>query len=131
MVNGIGAAEILNGVRGAAGADKGALAELICSVSRLVDQFPEISEVDLNPVFAGKDGAVAADVRIIVDFKPAAPRFRPSQAEIVSRDEPDHETRRGRGDRSFRGGRQDRQLGDAQSHRRRLRRSNLPDPSAT
>jgi len=84
MINGIGAAEILNGVRGAAAADKGALAELICSVSRLVDQFPEITEVDLNPVFAGKEGAVAADVRIIVDFKPAPPRFRPSHEEIVT-----------------------------------------------
>ncbi|HEV3108964.1 MAG TPA: acetate--CoA ligase family protein [Candidatus Binataceae bacterium] len=84
MISGIGAAEILRGVRGAAGVDQEALASLICSVSQLVDEFPEISEVDLNPVFAGKDGAIAADVRIIVDFNPAAPRFRPSQAEIVS-----------------------------------------------
>ncbi|HKN09133.1 MAG TPA: acetate--CoA ligase family protein, partial [Pseudomonadota bacterium] len=84
MINGIGAAEILNGVRGAAAADKGALAELICSVSHLVDQFPEITEVDLNPVFAGKEGAVAADVRIIVDFNPPVSRFRPSQGEIVT-----------------------------------------------
>ena len=84
MINGIGAAEILRGVRGAAGADHEALASLICSVSQLVDEFPEISEVDLNPVFAGTDGAIAADVRIIVDFNPPAPRFRPSQAEIVS-----------------------------------------------
>ena len=84
MINGIGAAEILRGVRGAAAADHEALASLICSVSQLVDEFPEISEVDLNPVFAGKDGAVAADVRIIVDFNPPAPRFRPSQAEIVT-----------------------------------------------
>ncbi len=84
MINGIGAAEILRGVRGAAGADQEALASLICTVSQLVDEFPEISEVDLNPVFAGKDGATAADVRIIVDFNSAAPRFRPSQAEIVA-----------------------------------------------
>ena len=84
MINGIGAAEILRGVRGAAAADHEALASLICSVSQLVDEFPEISEVDLNPVFAGKDGAVAADVRVIVDFNPPAPRFRPSQAEIVA-----------------------------------------------
>ena len=38
MINGIGAAEILRGVRGAAAADNGALAELICSVSQLVDR---------------------------------------------------------------------------------------------
>ena len=84
MINGIGAAEILRGVRGAAAANQEALAAVICSVSQLVDEFPEISEVDLNPVFAGKDGAVAADVRIIVDFNPPAARFRPGQAEIVT-----------------------------------------------
>jgi len=84
MIDGVGAAEILRGVRGAAAADKDALAGLICSVSQLVDAFPEISEVDLNPVFAGKDGAVAADVRIIVNFNPAPARFRPAQAEIVA-----------------------------------------------
>ena len=84
MINGIGAAAILGGVRGSAAADKDALATLICAVSHLVAEFPEITEVDLNPVFACKDGAIAADVRIIVDFKPAVPRFRPTQAEIVS-----------------------------------------------
>jgi acyl-CoA synthetase (NDP forming) len=84
MINGVRAGEILRGVRGAAGVNQDALASLICSVSQLVHEFPEISEVDLNPVFAGPDGAVAADVRIIVDFNPPAPRFRPSQAEILS-----------------------------------------------
>ncbi|HEY2105918.1 MAG TPA: acetate--CoA ligase family protein [Candidatus Binataceae bacterium] len=84
MINDIGAAEILRGVRGAAGADREALASMIGSVSQLVDAFPEISEVDLNPVFAGEDGAIAVDVRIIMDFNPAAPRFRPSQTEIVA-----------------------------------------------
>jgi acyl-CoA synthetase (NDP forming) len=84
MINGVRAGEILRGVRGAAGVNQDALASLICSVSQLVHEFPEISEVDLNPVFAGPDGAVAADVRIIVDFNPSAPRFRPSQAEILS-----------------------------------------------
>ena len=58
-------------MRGSAAADKNALASLIGAVSHLVAEFPEITEVDLNPVFAGKDGATAADVRIIVDFNPA------------------------------------------------------------
>ena len=30
--------------------------------------------MDLNPVFATKDGAIAADVRIVVDFDPKPPR---------------------------------------------------------
>ncbi len=41
-------------------------------MSQLVTDFPEISELDLNPVFASKDGAIAADVRIVVDFLAAA-----------------------------------------------------------
>jgi acetyl coenzyme A synthetase (ADP forming)-like protein len=84
MINGIGAAQILRGVRGAPPADQEALAALICKVSQLVDEFAEISEVDLNPVFAGPEGAVAADVRIIVDPDPPAPPVRPSQTEILA-----------------------------------------------
>ncbi len=84
MINGIGAAEILRGVRGAAAVNHEALASLICSVSQLVHEFPEITEVDLNPVFAGADGAVAADVRVIVNFDPQPAPFRPSQGEILS-----------------------------------------------
>ena len=55
---------------------------MIVRVSNLAHDFPEISELDLNPVFARPDGAIAADVRIIVDFAPPA-RFRPSQDEIL------------------------------------------------
>src|SRR2546428_62642 len=39
--------------------------------------------MDLNPVFATKDGATAADVRIVVDFAPAPARYRPSHEDIV------------------------------------------------
>ena len=35
-------------------------------VSEFVDQNPEIEELDLNPVFAYPDGAIAVDARIIV-----------------------------------------------------------------
>ncbi len=84
MIEGIRAAEILHGVRGAKPVDREALASIIISVSQLVDDFPEISEIDLNPVFARADGATAVDVRMIVDFsKPEAP-FRPSQEEILA-----------------------------------------------
>ena len=39
--------------------------------------------MDLNPVFATKDGAIAADVRIVVDFSPAPARYRPKHEDIV------------------------------------------------
>jgi acetyl coenzyme A synthetase (ADP forming)-like protein len=83
MLDSIGAAEILRGVRGAEGVDREALAAMIVNVSQLVSDFPEISELDLNPVFATPKGATAADVRVVLDFKPQPARYRPSQEEIV------------------------------------------------
>src|SRR5262249_30031180 len=83
MLDGIAAAPILKGVRGADAADRTALARIIQSVSQLVSDFPEIAEMDLNPVFATQKGATAADVRIVCDWNPQAPRHRPSQDEIV------------------------------------------------
>ena len=83
MLDGIAAAEILKGVRGADPVDRDALATMIQNVSQLVADFPEIAEMDLNPVFASKDGAVAADVRIVVNFSPAPARFRPKHEDIV------------------------------------------------
>jgi len=70
MLDGIAAAEILRGVRGAAGGNREALAAMIVNVSTLVADFPEIAELDLNPVFATPATATAADVRVVLDFKP-------------------------------------------------------------
>ncbi|MGH8850380.1 MAG: acetate--CoA ligase family protein [Casimicrobiaceae bacterium] len=83
MLDGIAAAEILKGVRGAEPVHRDALAALIQNVSQLVADFPEIAEMDLNPVFASKSGAIAADVRIVVDFAAQPARFRPSHDDIV------------------------------------------------
>ena len=83
MLDGIAAAEILKGVRGTEAVDRDALATLIVNVSQLIADFPEIAEMDLNPVFAGRSGAIAADVRIVVDFSPQTPRYRPSHDDIV------------------------------------------------
>lgn len=84
MLDGIQAAEMLHGVRGGDPVDREALSDMIVRVSQLVTDFPEIVELDLNPVFASKSGAIAADVRIVVDFAPQVQRHRPSQDEIVT-----------------------------------------------
>ncbi|WP_250467433.1 MULTISPECIES: acetate--CoA ligase family protein [unclassified Caballeronia] len=84
MLDGIQAAEVLRGVRGAEPVHRESLVTLIERVSRLIDDFPQISEMDLNPVFASPSGAVAADVRIVMDLEPAAPRYRPTQEQIVA-----------------------------------------------
>ena len=83
MLDGIKAADMLKGVRGSDPVNREALANLIVSVSDLVNDFPEISELDLNPVFASKKTAIAADVRIVVDFAAKTPRYRPPENEVL------------------------------------------------
>jgi acetyl coenzyme A synthetase (ADP forming)-like protein len=83
MLDGIQAHEMLKGVRGSDPANRDAIADIIVNVSRLVTDFPEITEMDLNPVFATKTNAIAADVRIVVDFAPKPPRPRPNHDDIV------------------------------------------------
>ncbi|MFB9931611.1 acetate--CoA ligase family protein [Amycolatopsis halotolerans] len=84
MVDGIAAAEVLNGVRGGEAVDKTALADVVHRLSRLVTDFPQLAEVDLNPVLATGDGATAVDVRILVDPAAAAEPVRFSQDEILT-----------------------------------------------
>jgi acetyltransferase len=59
---------ILTGARGRAGADVPAIEDLLMRVSRLAADFPEIVEMDLNPVFAYPPGIppAAVDVRMKV-----------------------------------------------------------------
>ena len=83
MLDGIQAHEMLKGVRGSDPANRDAIADIIVNVSRLITDFPEIDEMDLNPVFATKSNAIAADVRIVVDFAPKPPRPRPQHDDIV------------------------------------------------
>lgn len=84
MLDSIGAAEILRGVRGAPPVDRWALAEQIRRVSQLVTDFPEIAEVDLNPVIAAPEGAVAADIRILLSTEPVKPRRTYPREEILA-----------------------------------------------
>jgi acyl-CoA synthetase (NDP forming) len=83
MLDTIAAAAVLKGVRGETGVDRRALAQFIQNVGKLVSDFPEIAEMDLNPVFATPKGAVAADVRIVLDFNPAPPPPRPARDDIL------------------------------------------------
>jgi acyl-CoA synthetase (NDP forming) len=66
MVHDIQGYPILEGHRGQPGVDIAALESLIMKLSAFVEQRPEIVELDLNPVFAYPDGAVAVDARIVL-----------------------------------------------------------------
>jgi acyl-CoA synthetase (NDP forming) len=72
LIDSIRSAPLLHGHRGTPAADVDALRDVLMRVSRLADDIPEISELDLNPVIARPDGAVAVDARIRVI--PQAPR---------------------------------------------------------
>ncbi len=84
MLDSIQAAEVLKGVRGAQPADREALVSIIVNVSNLVNDFPQIQEVDLNPIMARADGATAVDALISVNFDPPEELYRPSREEIVA-----------------------------------------------
>ncbi len=66
MVREIKGFPVLQGFRGQDPAALEALEKLLLKVSAFVDAHPEIEELDLNPVFAYKDGALAVDARIVV-----------------------------------------------------------------
>jgi acetate---CoA ligase (ADP-forming) len=66
MLEEIRAREILNGFRGAPPVDKDALVELMLGISSLCVAFPEISELDLNPVLAYPRGLAVLDARILL-----------------------------------------------------------------
>lgn len=83
MMDGIQAAEMLKGVRGGKPVNREAVQDIIVRVSQLVTDFPEIAEMDLNPVFASETGAIAADVRIVVNFEKKEARYRPDEKEVV------------------------------------------------
>ncbi|MEC9369348.1 MAG: acetate--CoA ligase family protein, partial [Pseudomonadota bacterium] len=83
MLESLKASDVLKGVRGQEGVDKKALADIIVNVSKLVSDFPEITELDLNPVFATKKGATAVDCLITVDFSEKKKIFRPNQQQIL------------------------------------------------
>jgi acyl-CoA synthetase (NDP forming) len=67
MIREIKGYPLLEGYRGQDPADISALEELIVKVSQFVEQNPEIKELDLNPIFAYRDSAVAVDARVILE----------------------------------------------------------------
>ena len=58
-------------------ADLGALRDLLLRVSRLADDLPEVTELDLNPVIAQPDAVFVVDARIkVTPYRPQDPFLR-------------------------------------------------------
>jgi acetyl coenzyme A synthetase (ADP forming)-like protein len=68
MVRGIRGYRLLEGYRGHAPADVAAIEQVLLRISRMVEEIPEIKELDLNPIFAlpPGQGCAVVDVRIRV-----------------------------------------------------------------
>ncbi|MDD5039377.1 MAG: acetate--CoA ligase family protein [Dehalococcoidales bacterium] len=67
MIKEIKGYPLLQGYRGQEPADVNNLEELLLKVSNFVEKYPEIKELDLNPIFAYSDGALAVDARAILE----------------------------------------------------------------
>ncbi len=64
MIRSIKGFPILEGTRGEKGVDIDALADILIRFSQLILDFPEIDEMDLNPVMAFERRAVVVDARL-------------------------------------------------------------------
>ena len=67
MIHEIKGYPLLEGYRGQEAVDVAKLEDLILKVSDFVEGHEEIKELDLNPVFAYSDGAVAVDARVVLE----------------------------------------------------------------
>jgi len=67
MIEEIKGYPVLQGYRGQEPANITALEDTLLKLSSFIEETPEIKELDLNPIFAYPDGAVAVDARVIVE----------------------------------------------------------------
>lgn len=67
MIKEIKGYKLLEGYRGQDPVDIPYLEDMLVKLSVFVDNTPEIKEIDMNPVFAYKDGAVVVDARIVLE----------------------------------------------------------------
>ena len=67
MVTGLRGSALLAGYRGQPAVDVDSLVQVLHRVSRLVEELPEVAELDCNPVIATPAGALVVDARIRID----------------------------------------------------------------
>jgi acyl-CoA synthetase (NDP forming) len=68
MVRSLKTFPLLDGYRGAPKADLAALIDVLLRVSALVENHPQIAEMDLNPLIVRTEGVVAVDARIRLEL---------------------------------------------------------------
>ena len=70
MIREIKGYPLLEGRRGREAVDLSLLEGALLKLSAFVEKYPEIKELDLNPIFAYPNGYVAVDARIILEKRP-------------------------------------------------------------
>jgi len=77
LIHSVHSAPLLLGYRGAPAADIAALRDVLLRVSRLAEDLPEVTDLDLNPVIARPDGVYAVDARVkVTAYEPQDPFLR-------------------------------------------------------
>ncbi len=64
MVHGVRGISVLRGLRGAPPADEAAITDTLCRLGQLAVDFPQIAELDINPLLAFEHGVIAVDARV-------------------------------------------------------------------
>lgn len=67
MINGLNSSKLLEGVRGEKAINKEDIVEAIGRLSQLVNDFPEIVELDINPLLVNQNGVKILDARIVIE----------------------------------------------------------------
>ncbi len=71
LIAGTRVSRMLGPFRNLPAADVAALEAVLLRVSEMVCELPELREMDINPLIVDEHGAVAADARVVVEYRPA------------------------------------------------------------
>jgi acyl-CoA synthetase (NDP forming) len=73
MVSAIRSVRILDGVRSQPPVNRGPIIDVLLRLSQLAIDFPQITEVDINPLIARGDSLVAVDARVTLGARAESP----------------------------------------------------------
>lgn len=93
MVESLQSWPLLQGYRGRPGVNMNRLIEVLMRFSYLVADYPEITELEVNPLLVTKEDAIALDARIVIDHDAARYPVRP-YSHLAIRPYPDEYTKR-------------------------------------
>jgi acetyltransferase len=76
--------KLLKGYRGSPPADMKKLEETILQFSQLLIDFPQIKEIDINPLLINEREAIVLDARIVIDKEAVCKKFEPHEHLVIS-----------------------------------------------